>query len=133
MEMIRTAEASAGLLKESVAFYFDFLRRNPQIVRVLAWMFLERDQKDCMDIDSELITRGAEKIKEAQALGQIRADIDPRFIVFVFTGLCQHWFQDKEHFIESYGTEGLGGDLDQAYLDTILKIFFEGILPRNKS
>jgi TetR/AcrR family transcriptional regulator len=130
MEMLEQAKPSAELLKASVAFYFDFLRRNPQIVRVLAWMFLEQDQKECMDIDRELIAQGVEKIRAAQELGQLRKDIDPRFIVFVFIGLCQHWFQDKGHFMESFGTQGLGEDLDEAYLGTIIKIFFEGILPR---
>ena len=130
MEMLQQAQPSAELLKASVAFYFDFLRRNPQIVRVLAWMFLEQDQKDCMDIDRELISQGVEKIRATQALGQLRKDIDPRFIVFVFIGLCQHWFQDKGHFVESFGIEGLEGDLDESYLGTIIKIFFEGILPR---
>ena len=133
MEMLQHAQPSAELLKASVAFYFDFLRRNPQIVRVLAWMFLEQDQKDCMDIDRELIAQGVEKIRAAQGLGQLRKDIDPRFIVFVFIGLCQHWFQDKVHFMESFGTQGLGEDLDEAYLGTIIKIFFEGILPREPS
>jgi len=130
MEMLQQAQPSAELLKASVAFYFDFLRRNPQIVRVLAWMFLEQDQKECMDIDRELIALGVDKIHATQALGQLRKDIDPRFIVFVFIGLCQHWFQDKGHFMESFGTEGLGQDLDESYLGTIIKIFFEGILPR---
>jgi len=130
MEMLQQAQPSAELLKASVAFYFDFLRRNPQIVRVLAWMFLEQDQKECMDIDRELIAQGVEKIRATQALGQLRKDIDPRFMVFVFIGLCQHWFQDKGHFMESFGTQGLGDDLDEAYLGTIIKIFFEGILPR---
>jgi TetR/AcrR family transcriptional regulator len=130
MEMLQQAQPSAELLKASVAFYFDFLRRNPQIVRVLAWMFLEQDQKECMDIDRDLISQGVEKIRATQALGQIRKDIDPRFIVFVFIGLCQHWFQDKGHFMESFGTDGLGKDLDEAYLGTIIKIFFDGILPR---
>jgi len=130
MEMLQQAQPSAELLKASVAFYFDFLRRNPQIVRVLAWMFLEQDQKECMDIDRELIAQGVENIRATQALGQLRKDIDPRFIVFVFIGLCQHWFQDKGHFMESFGTQGLGEDLDEAYLGTIIKIFFEGILPR---
>ena len=133
IEMLQQAQPSAELLKASVAFYFDFLRRNPQIVRVLAWMFLEQDQKDCMDIDRELIAQGVEKIRATQALGQLRKDIDPRFIVFVFIGLCQHWFQDKVHFMESFGTQGLGEDLDEAYLGTIIKIFFEGILPREPS
>ncbi len=130
MDMLKDSQPSAELLRASVAFYFDFLRRNPQIVRILAWVFLERDIRECMDIDRELIEMGVEKIRETQALGQLRADIDPRFILFTFIGLCQHWFQDKEHFIESFGTEGLGEDLDEAYLGAMIKIFFEGILPR---
>jgi len=130
MEMLRQETASADLLKNSMFFYFDFLRRNPQIVRILAWMFLEQDQQDCMDIDRELISQGVEKIRAAQDLGQLRADIDPRFILFVFIGLCQRWFQDKGHFTASFGTQGITEDLDNAYLDAMRKIFFEGILPR---
>jgi TetR/AcrR family transcriptional regulator len=130
MAMLNEAQPSAELLRASLAFYFDFLRRNPQIVRVLAWMFLEQDQRDCLDIDRRLIAQGVEKIREAQTLGLLRGDIDPRFILFVFIGLCQHWFQDKAHFTESFGVEGLGQDLDQDYLATIIKVFFEGILPR---
>lgn len=130
MEMLKDSKPSAELLRASMAFYFDFLRRNPQIVRVLAWMFLEQDVEECMDIDRELIQMGVEKIREAQKMGQIRSDIDPRFILFSFIGLCQHWFQDKGHFALSFGTEGLGKDLDEAYLGATIKLFFEGILPR---
>jgi TetR/AcrR family transcriptional regulator len=130
MEMLQTGQPNAELMKDSMAFYFDFLRRNPQIVRILAWMFLEQDQKECLDLDRELIAKGVEKTRESQQLGVVRGDIDPRFIVFVFIGLCQNWFQDKVHFQESFGTEGISGDLDTNYLETILKIFFEGVLPR---
>jgi TetR/AcrR family transcriptional regulator len=130
IEMLRDAKPTAELLRASLAFYFDFLRRNPQIVRILAWMFLEQDQDDCLAIDRELVAKGVEKIRQSQAEGQLRADIDPRFILFVFIGLCQHWFQDKGHFINDFGTEGLPADLDEAYLASIIKIFFEGLLPR---
>jgi TetR/AcrR family transcriptional regulator len=130
MEMLQTGQATAELMRDSMSLYFDFLRRNPQIVRILAWMFLEQDQKECLDLDRELIAKGVEKTRESQQLGMLRDDIDPRFIVFVFIGLCQNWFQDKVHFEESFGTDGITGDLDENYLETILKIFFEGVLPR---
>ena len=130
MEMLQTGRPDVKLMKDSMAFYFDFLRRNPQIVRILAWMFLEQDQKECLDLDRELIAHGVEKTRESQKLGLLRDDIDPRFIVFVFIGLCQNWFQDKVHFQESFGTDGIAGDLDANYLETILKIFFEGVVPR---
>lgn len=130
MEMIKDSVPSAELLRASMAFYFDFLKRNPQIVRVLAWMFLEQDVDECMDVDRELVQMGIEKIRDTQNLGQLRSDIDPRFILFAFIGLCQHWFQDKGHFLESFGAEGLEEDLDNAYLSAMIEIFFNGVLPR---
>jgi TetR/AcrR family transcriptional regulator len=129
-EMLKNTKPSAELLRASVAFYFDFLRRNPQIVRILAWMFLEQDRDECFEMDRELIRQGVAKVRETQAAGQLRSDIDPKFIIFIFVGLCQNWFQDKDHFKESFGTEGISGDLDEAYLSNMIKIFFEGILPR---
>lgn len=131
MTMIEEAEPTAELLRASMAFYFNFLRRNPEIVRILAWMFIEQDQRECLDIDRELISAGVEKIRQAQKKGQLRDDVDPRFILFTFIGLCQHWFQDKNHFITSFGTEGLPMDLDDTYMGAIIKIFFEGVLPRS--
>ncbi|PIE56109.1 MAG: hypothetical protein CSA34_06095 [Desulfobulbus propionicus] len=118
------------LLRESVAVYFRFLQENPQMIRILVWMFLERDQEVCLEKDRKLAEIGGAELERAQRNGHIRQDIDPRFILFTFIGLCQHWFQDKEHFLRDFGSEGLPEDLDEAYLETINKIFFEGILPR---
>ncbi|PIE03748.1 MAG: hypothetical protein CSA81_00795 [Acidobacteria bacterium] len=119
-----------NLLRESVAVYFRFLQDNPQMIRILVWMFLERDQEVCVEKDRKLVEIGVNELKKGQRNGHIRQDIDARFILFTFLGLCQHWFQDKEHFLRDFGSEGLPEDLDKAYLDTINKIFFEGILPR---
>ncbi len=132
LEIIQDAEPSVELLRASLVFYFDFLKRNPQIVRILAWIFLENDNYDCMQKDKELIDIGLQKVKQAQAAGEIRDDVDARFLLFVFIGLCQHWFQDKEHFIADFGTDGLPEKLDDGYLEAIIKIFFEGILPRKR-
>lgn len=129
MDMINQAEPTAGLLKESIALYFNFLRRNPQIVKILAWMFIEKDQNEGLDIDRDLIRAGVEKVRAAQEEGALRTDIDARFILFVFIGLCQHWFQNKDHFMNSFGLDGIPGNLETAYLEAITKIFFEGVLP----
>ena len=119
-------------LKASVDIYFWFLKDNPQIVKILAWMFLEGDKEDvCIEKDRELIEIGGALMKEAQKAGRLRDDIDPRFILFTFIGLCQHWFQNRNHFISDFGVEGLPEDLDSAYLEALTKIFFEGIAPRS--
>lgn len=118
------------LLRESVAVYFRFLKKNPQMIRILVWMYLERDQEMCLEKDKKLVEIGSAELEKAQRDGHIRRDIDPRFILFTFIGLCQHWFQDKEHFLSDFASEGLPEDLDEAYLDAVNKILLEGLLPR---
>ena len=110
--------------------FFRFLKRNPQLVRIISWMDLEEDRGDCVSRDKELIAMGSAKLKEAQEAGLIRSDIDPRFILQIFIGLGLSWFQGKTHFIEEYGIEGLPEDLDEAFLDAMLRVFLEGVVPK---
>lgn len=130
MAMIEEAEPTVELLRASMAFYFNFLQRNPEIVRILAWMFLENDEDGCLVFDQKLNEEGAAKIRAAQEAGLFRDDIDSRFILFIFISLCQQWFQGKGKFLSHHDSEGLPEDLDGAYLSGIIKIFFEGLLPR---
>ncbi|MGD9159572.1 MAG: TetR/AcrR family transcriptional regulator [Desulfobacteraceae bacterium] len=118
------------LLRQSFHSYFRFLQKNPQLVRILAWMFLERDQEICIEKDKKLLKIGVEQLEEAQRMGNVRGDIDPRFVIFTFIGLSQYWFQQKEHFVNDFGTEGLPEDMDEAFLESVSKIFFEGVIPR---
>jgi len=131
LAMLRDAgRPTTELLRQSIAFFFNFLKQNPEMVRIMAWMFLERDQEECLFKDRELNELGVAKLREAQEAGLLRPDVDARFVLFTFVGLAQHWFQDKAHFLEDFDTDGLPEDLDAAYLDAIQKIFFEGILVR---
>lgn len=132
LPMIQQSEATVELLRQSMELYFRFLKENPQVVRIMAWMFLERYERDdaCEAADRMLIEAGVGKIMEGQAHGSIRADIDPRFILFTFVGIAQHWFQDKAHFCQTFDQKGLGEDMDEAYMGDAVKIFFEGVLPR---
>lgn len=131
MAMLDRAEPTAELLRSSMEAYFQFLRHNQQLVRILAWIFLEqqRDGCECIRLDRTLIEAGTAKIAAAQERGELRSDVDPRFILFTMIGVVQHWFQDRAHILEHVDLDG-GGGLDDAYLADILKIFFEGILPR---
>jgi TetR/AcrR family transcriptional regulator len=128
LAMLETAEPTGDLLKNSIILYFRFLKNNPEIVRILAWMFLERDTHGCPLKHDDLIREGLRQIRASQEAGILRKDIDARFLLFTFLGMAQHWFQDKDHFIEDFGTEGLPADLDEAYLDNMLKIFLGGVV-----
>ncbi len=130
IEMLREAPPSLDLVKGSFEFYFRFMQQNPQLVRVMAWMFLEPGEDDCLALDRSLMSAAVEKIRQGQNAGIIRTDIDPRFIVFIFAGLAQHWFQDFPHFLQSFDREGMPKDLDSAYLRDAMKIFLEGVLSR---
>jgi TetR/AcrR family transcriptional regulator len=130
MDMLRDAPPSLDLVRGSFEFYFRFMEQNPQLVRVMAWMFLEPGEDDCLALDRALMSAGVEKIRQGQSAGFIRKDVDPRFIVFIFAGLAQHWFQDCPHFLQSFDRDGLPKDLNSAYLQDAMKIFLEGVLPR---
>lgn len=134
MEMLDVLEPNLDLMKESFYFYFHFLKDNPQISRILAWMFLEQDPDDCMEKNKELVAKGLAQLKIMQEKGIVRKDIDSKFILFVFLALCQHWFQDREHFLVDFFTadEPIPDNLDELYLESVTRILFEGVLNRSE-
>jgi TetR/AcrR family transcriptional regulator len=131
MQMLRDKEPTADLLRDSMKMYFRFLRANPEIVKMLAWMFVEQSQgEDCADLDKELTLAGIEKIRQAQERGDLRSDLNPGFILFTFIGIAQHWYQDKQLMLDKIGLSADSDAIDEAYLEDAVKIFFEGVLPR---
>lgn len=131
MQALENTESSAELLRESMQAYFRFLQANPQLVRILAWVFLEHQQEDeCLKMDQVLVDAGTQKIREAQEAGELRPDIHPAFILFTMIGIAQHWFQDRTHILGHLDLDLKDGELDEAYLQDVVKIFFEGVLPR---
>lgn len=131
MELLRQQEPSAELLRESMTMYFRFLRDNPELVRLMAWMFLEQDDdEECADLDRELTLAGIEKIRQSQERGDLREDLNPGFILFTFIGIAQHWYQDKRWMLSKIGLSADSDAIDEAYLGDAVKIFFEGVLPR---
>lgn len=131
MQMLRDQDPTADLLRDSMKMYFRFLRANPEIVKMLAWMFVEQSQdEDCADLDKELTLAGIEKIRQAQERGDLRSDLNPGFILFTFIGIAQHWYQDKRMMLDKIGLSAGSDAVDEAYLEDAVKIFFEGVLPR---
>jgi TetR/AcrR family transcriptional regulator len=129
--MLQESGADEVLLRDSMALYFRFLQRNPEMVRLLAWMFLE-DDEECADLDGDLMRLGVERIRETQEAGAFRQDLDPRYILIAFLTMTQHWFQFRGGFLRDVGFEGKREALDEEYLESMLKIFFEGIGPKAK-
>jgi TetR/AcrR family transcriptional regulator len=122
---LRAADApDANLLKNAVSGYFQFLAANPGVVRLFAWTHLDEDQS-CGRLDADLVGLGAERIRQAQERGLLRPDVNPAHVVTMFVNACTQWFEARAHHSQ---WPGVGSD--QEYLDDLLKIFMEGLLPR---
>ncbi len=122
---LQAAEApDAELLRDGISRYFHFLQQNPEVVRLFAWTHLDADQS-CGQLDAELVRLGAERVRQAQARGLLRADVNPTHVVTMFVNGCTHWFQARAHHAQ---WPGVGSDAE--YLDDFLKIVMEGLLPR---
>ncbi|MCB1036945.1 MAG: TetR/AcrR family transcriptional regulator [Acidobacteria bacterium] len=129
MAMLEQSAPTADLLRESIQLYFSFLQKNSEFVRLLAWMFLESDE-ECGAMEQGVLGRGVETIRKAQEEGELRADVDPGHMLFAFLFLAEHWFQSREHLCRDLEMGGSAEERDAAYFSDMVKIFFEGVLPR---
>lgn len=123
-ELVSAEKPGPELLMNGVIRYFHFLRDNPKVVRLFAWTHLEGDTS-CSHLDGELVGLGAERVRQAQEAGLLRADINPTHAVTMFISLCTQWFEAREHHSQ---WPGMG--TDDEFLEDFLKVFMEGLLPR---
>lgn len=123
-ELQGSHDPDAELLRRGVANYFRFLQANPEVVRLFAWTHLDNDT-GVGRLDAELVRLGAERVRQAQARGLLRPDVNPAHVVTTFVNACTQWFAAKSHHSH---WPGVGSD--QEYLEDFLKIFMGGLLPR---
>ena len=131
--LLKSTHMDADLLKESIMQYFRYLQKNPQHSRFLLWMKIEADDA-CGDLANEMISLGVKGLQKAQKQGVFRNDVDPLFILMTFLGMAELWFEKKHQFLRSCTeSQREDGDSDEAYLESMLKIFFDGVLPDKSS
>jgi len=124
---------ATSLLEESLTSYFNFFRKNPEIVRLMLWDRLEQNcntQSECGDAGYDVFSSGVEKLKVAQSNGTLRSDIAAENILSSFLFLIEGWFQQKSHIISHLkitSTENVINQMDEKYLSDIIKLFLTGI------
>lgn len=128
-EMLDTSRGSAALLRASIEAFFRFLQADPEAVRFMSWRFVEADDP-CLEQEKELYELGMLRIREAQEAGELRPDIEPITLLKAFLGLVLHWFQSKQLLCQMLGPEIDLAAIEDTYLDDILRLYFEGALPR---
>ena len=84
-----------------------------------------------METGQEVGRQLLEKIRQAQAEGQIRGDIEPENILAMSIALTTHWFQSR-HVIENL--TGMSPEeretADTAYLNAVIQVFMDGLQAR---
>jgi len=127
--MLEASPGSLELLRDSIVAYFRFLQADPNAVRFMGWRFVDGDDP-CLEQEEELYELGIQRIREAQEAGLLRSDVEPISVLKAFLGLVFHWFQSKGLLCRMMGSAIDPQALEERYLEDVLRIFFEGLLPR---
>lgn len=114
---------TATLLRESMRVYFQFLRNNPDTVRLMAWVQLEGD-RELNEKVQELRDAGIAHVAAAQEAGVLRRDVPAPFVLMTFVGLVRAWFSDPGR------AQASAADAD-AYLECAWALFSTGVLARD--
>ncbi|MCA9961116.1 MAG: hypothetical protein KC443_18880, partial [Anaerolineales bacterium] len=95
--------------------------------RLLSWLQIIEDPTG-METGQEIGRQMLDKIRRAQASGQIRDDIEPENVLAISIALTTHWFQSR-HVIENLtGLTALDRETaDSQYLAAMLKVFTAGL------
>lgn len=115
-------------LEASIRAYFRFFQRNTGFARLMMRAYLDHDDKDDR-MSGELLQSGAAVIAEAQQRGDLRSDVPAEYILLSFLSMVSQWFVSREHHLADLAEGESPEDHDEAYLDTILKIFLRGVAP----
>jgi AcrR family transcriptional regulator len=93
-ETVSDARKFRAVLKTFMSLYFDYLAKNPHIMRIFNWEMAEGWQtyaKIVSQRDKEDIGQMAQFLNKAQSAGLLRSDFEP-IVQFVMGGfLCQHY------------------------------------------
>lgn len=127
--LLDNRDEADDVLSQSITSFFNFLNQNPEFVRLNVWMTLE-DPRLSEASHPELFSLGAERLIEEQERGNLRADVPAQHMLSTFISLCMYW-----HMARDTGLAHLVGDSDnpdEQYLDSLLKIFFDGVRQRDE-
>jgi AcrR family transcriptional regulator len=106
--------------------YFEFLRDNPQFVRMLAW--LNAEQAFPMDPPVEMRREVIAKLSELQRNGIFRNDIDPRMFVVCFMAICEMWFVARNRISAWLGDDMNDEKMSEVFIDAAGKILLDGMV-----
>ncbi len=124
--LFESGQHEPALLRASIEAYFRVLADNPDILRLVAWLELDRPF-EFVDEIRQLHVRGIAAIEAGQHAGTLRQDVPARFILTAFMGLVRNWFEER-NLVEDESDAERVAQIDAAYLESMWTAFAEGML-----
>lgn len=118
---------SEGGVAASVASYFSFLQKQPEIARMFVLESFDGEFEPSAT-EQELQAGGIAFVEHLQSSGVIREDLDTGMVLAVFSALIEHWFISQER-VAKLNKRRPGLSLDADYLDAVQKILSGGLQP----
>jgi len=101
VELLGGQQLTPELAKRSMRLYFEFLRDNPQVLRMMWWMLLDQRPvagAEAEPHDNELVAElgrlGVAQIEALQSAGSVRPDVRPESILMAFMGMVHAAFTE---------------------------------------
>lgn len=93
----------------------ELVRKDTNLHRLISWSRLENSNR-IWPGEEQLTHAVSESLKQAQAQGYLRADINAYWLNFIMRALTLYWLDDGEHFQKMLGTkvDGEAGFLHSA-------------------
>jgi AcrR family transcriptional regulator len=113
-------------LKEGILTFFKYLKKNQQIITIIKWTSIEGVPVD-LNLRDRTHRLAVDTLKGFQKDGVLQNGIDPDYIVYAILGLIFHWFEIRGSQISVQAGNSSLNKKDRAYLDTIVKIIYDGI------
>ncbi len=135
-DVLAAGGCARDFISRAMSSYFAFLQANPHLLRLMWWTQAENGQTEHPEHDLKvsqtmrsLVEGGIHHVRELQARGELRSDLEPRFMFAAFLSLLRHWFVARRDFRLVDGDED-DAEVDRKYLDTIVSVFLDGVVPR---
>jgi len=125
-KLIESGQGGPTLLRRSMQAYFRFLAENPDILRLVAWLELDRPVA-FIDELRQLHDAGVAVVEDGQRSGLLRSDLPARFILTAFMGLVRNWFEERTLIHDESDPESVA-KIDAEYLESMWTVFSEGLL-----
>jgi len=115
-----------GRLKECIVEFFNYLKKNPQIISILRWSTIEGAPVD-LNLKNISVKTAAAAISEAKKKGLVHEKLDSNYIVYAILGIIFHWFDIRGTKADPLNFDKTVDEADEDYLNTIIKIIYAGM------